>query len=81
MFLLSYVSLLIIVELSSVQLEQLDSLVLCAFGSSTMMGIAILVLEYCEHKHGQIFVQLIFVKNKRRRQRLLKVQANAECLR
>ena len=40
--------------LCSVLLIQLESLVLCAFGSSTMMGIAILVLEYCKHKHGQV---------------------------
>ena len=26
--------------------------VFCAFGSSTMMSIAI--LEYCKHKHGQV---------------------------
>ena len=36
--------------LCSVLLIQLESLVLCAFGSSTMMStcIAILVLEYCK---------------------------------
>ena len=40
--------------LCSVLLIQLESLVLCAFGKSTMMSIAILVLEYCKHKHGQV---------------------------
>ena len=38
----------------SVLLIQLESLVLCAFGSNTMMSIAILVLAYCKHKHGQV---------------------------
>ena len=38
----------------SVLFIQMESLVLCAFGSSTMMSIAILVLEYCNHKHGQV---------------------------
>ena len=42
------------VLLCSVLLIQLESLVLCAFGNSTMMSIAILVLEYCKHKHGQV---------------------------
>ena len=37
-----------------VLLIQLESLLLCALRSSTMMSIAILVLEYCKHKHGQI---------------------------
>ena len=40
--------------LCSVLLIQLESLVLCAFGNSTMMSIAILVLEYCKQKHGQV---------------------------
>ena len=40
--------------LCSVLLIQLESLVLCAFDNSTMMSIAILVLEYCKHKHGQV---------------------------
>ena len=40
--------------LCSVLLIQLESLVLCALGNSTMMSIAILVLEYCKHKHGQV---------------------------
>ena len=40
----------------SVLLIQLESLVLCTFGSSSMMGIAILVSEYCKHKHGQVHV-------------------------